>query len=91
MVLGNVPLEIRRDMWFHLGGTHPYNSRNVKDILNEKFGIKFDRKWWHLRLASKIAGPLCFEFLFEDFANNKFVTRPQDLDDLKNRISEGRW
>lgn len=90
ILLEDLPLETRLNMWFQQDGAPPHNGNNVTNYLNETFPDKWIGRFGpiHWPARSPDITPLDY-FLWGYLKHYVYQTRPTDMDDLKNRIKAG--
>lgn len=88
--LQDVPLQERRDIWFHQDGAAPHNARIISDYLNAVFRNQWIANAGPIRWPARSPdlNPLDY-FLWGYLKNFVYETQPLDAEDLKNRIRNG--
>ena len=90
MLLEDVPLDIRRDMWFQHDGAPAHFHRNVRAFLNEFYPNRWIGRGGAIRWPprSPDLNPLDF-FLWGHYKANVYGrTLPENQDDLADRIAQ---
>lgn len=86
-LLENLPLAVRRNMWFQMDGAPPHHARNVRNFLD----VHFENRWIgrdgpiHWPARSPDLTPLDF-FFWGRIKDLVYATPPVDDDDLLQRI-----
>jgi hypothetical protein len=86
-LVGEVPLESRINMWFQQDGHPAHTARATRELLNRKFGnhwigLHGPHEW---PPRSPDLTPLDF-FLWGHIKQQVYATRPENLQDLKDKI-----
>lgn len=85
--LDDIPLQMRRDMWFQQDGAPPHNARIVKNILSEMFGAKWIGNGGPINWPARSPDLSVLDFFVWGYLKQQvYVTRPESLNVLKDRI-----
>lgn len=85
--LDDVVLEVRRLMWFQQDGAPPHNARNVRDILNDKFGERWIANGGPVHWPARSPDLSILDFFIWGFLKQQvYSRRSENLNDLTDRI-----
>lgn len=88
-LLDDIPLAIRRDVWFQQDGAPPHNARNVRDILTQKFRNNWIANGGPVAWPARSPDLSILDFFIWGYLKQKvYSTTPENLNDLRNRISD---
>lgn len=87
-ILDEMPLSNRRNIWFQMDGCPAHNSRNVRDLLNEYFGMQWIGRYGPVRWPPRSPDltPLDF-YVWNTLKEKVYQIRVQTRQELIDRIS----